>query len=1107
MELVADRFVVDGGGMAVDLATATRVVIRVQRSDPRTDASWSVQCDDLLRLRHHAIAPLLDYGPIARAERFEAWQCGPPWSGADAAAETARQAAARWLSATHMAILDARTPVHVRHGAPVVVPVLGDTVDATTSGPEPLDLAIGSRGVVAPDVAPLLALAEMFRAPAECRVHAVAVWGPSGSGKLLLARQLARLARINGFVPVSTRMLDSAAAPLWRGRSLFLIDLGGADGAQALVNAALTSPMPHVLLIAGDAEIVGIDGVALRPLTTDRLLELVRPRAMAAAIEREVRRIAEHARGWPGRFARMLSRPETTNGPRAALSRVAEQAVVYGGDERMTLPAAPKPATAWPAPGDLASLRRRVAEATRALGVGRHAAAIRNLRQAIAGFARRDCWTEAANAGLQLGGVLLKRGHVREMDAIVADLRDHAARSGSASLLAEAAVVAAETWIDRMRLEEAESILDACAVAAIEDGDLRSRAGLALARCLFWRGRYGEAFSIASRADAASKAVQMRRQRRLAKIAIARGDVSLALRLATDPLTGIDADSDVHRAAALSTAALVQLAAGDTPAAVDAAQAAIDAAKRARDPLRSVRARIVLAEAERRRGRASAAAKQTRRLARLARRLPPLLHAQLHPAEHCRTLPPLSLLIAPDPDRRAHPGLPLMDQMIAIVQACQTAEDEAVVLADVCGRVRRQLHAASVAVAVRTSDRLAILACDGPRPDLDAAQRAIDSSIVIQPHRLDDRILGAAPIQYGGATIGALAARWTLGSTTDQSHAAAVLTTTAAAAAPVVSAAVARRQRVAAATERELLGATTAIEQVRRLIERAAAAPFPVLIEGESGSGKELVARAIHRASQRRDRAFRTLNCAAIPDDLAEAELFGHVRGSFTGAVADRTGVFEEAHGGTVFLDEVGELTPRAQAKLLRVVQEGEVRRVGENLSRRVDVRIVAATNRNLRTECEAGRFRVDLLYRLDVIRISVPPLRDRPEDVAALVDHFWRETTNRINSRATLAAPTVAALARYSWPGNVRELQNVLAALAVRSARRGVVPASALPPAIGAPQGSPAWRLDEARRAFEERFIRAALARTGGHRGRAAAELGLSRQGLTKLMSRLGIS
>jgi transcriptional regulator with GAF, ATPase, and Fis domain len=279
-----------------------------------------------------------------------------------------------------------------------------------------------------------------------------------------------------------------------------------------------------------------------------------------------------------------------------------------------------------------------------------------------------------------------------------------------------------------------------------------------------------------------------------------------------------------------------------------------------------------------------------------------------------------------------------------------------------------------------------------------------------------------------------------------------------------------------------------------------------VLIAGESGSGKELVARAIHRRGARRDRAFCTLNCAALPDDLIEAELFGHARGSFTGAIADRAGVFEEAHGGTLFLDEVGELAPRAQAKVLRVIQEGELRRVGENLPRRVDVRIVAATNRDLQQETAGGRFRSDLLYRLDVIRVTVPPLRERREDIALLAGHFWREAAQRIGSRATLGSATLVALARYEWPGNVRELQNVLAALAVRSPRRGVVPADALPPHIAAQRRDHPVGFTDARRTFEEGFVRAALARAGGHRGLAAAELGLSRQGLTKLMTRLGI-
>jgi DNA-binding NtrC family response regulator len=422
--------------------------------------------------------------------------------------------------------------------------------------------------------------------------------------------------------------------------------------------------------------------------------------------------------------------------------------------------------------------------------------------------------------------------------------------------------------------------------------------------------------------------------------------------------------------------------------------------------------------------------------------------------------------------------------------------------------VRQQTHAAAVWFVSDTSGRYTVVEGDGARADTQVAGRAIAAGVSLGPHRHDDRVEAAVPVQYGGTAIAALCARWPVGCTHDLTRALPLLEMAAAAASPIVSTLVRRREQRPPGADRDLLGATTAMDDLRRTVERAAAAPFGVLVEGESGSGKELVARAIHRLGPRRDRPFCTVNCAALPDDLIETELFGHARGAFTGAAVERTGVFEEAHGGTLFLDEIGELSPRAQAKVLRVIQEGELRRVGENVSRRIDVRLVAATNRDLRREAEAGRFRFDLLYRLDVIRITVPPLRDRRDDIALLAEQIWNEATRRLGSRAALSAATVAALARYDWPGNVRELQNVLAALAVRSPKRGVVPPSALPPNVvqRGVEGGEAATLTDARRTFDERFIRAALVRTGGHRGRAAAELGLTRQGLTKLITRLGI-
>jgi transcriptional regulator with GAF, ATPase, and Fis domain len=296
------------------------------------------------------------------------------------------------------------------------------------------------------------------------------------------------------------------------------------------------------------------------------------------------------------------------------------------------------------------------------------------------------------------------------------------------------------------------------------------------------------------------------------------------------------------------------------------------------------------------------------------------------------------------------------------------------------------------------------------------------------------------------------------------------------------------------------------MDAVRDAMARAARAPYPVLIEGESGSGKELVARGIHALGPRRDRRLCAVNCAAISEELLEAELFGHARGAFTGAVGERQGLFEEADAGTLFLDEVGELSRRAQAKLLRVLQDGEVRRVGENHPRRVDVRVIAATNRSLDDEVAAGRFRPDLRFRLDVVRIPVPPLRERQADIPQLASHFWEQASRRVDSRASLAPETVVALTRYEWPGNVRQLQNVIASLAVHAPRRGRVMPSLLPAHIVRSIAPVTGTFDAAREEFERRFVIAALAQCGGQRARAARALGVTRQGLAKMLRRLRI-
>jgi transcriptional regulator with PAS, ATPase and Fis domain len=237
-----------------------------------------------------------------------------------------------------------------------------------------------------------------------------------------------------------------------------------------------------------------------------------------------------------------------------------------------------------------------------------------------------------------------------------------------------------------------------------------------------------------------------------------------------------------------------------------------------------------------------------------------------------------------------------------------------------------------------------------------------------------------------------------------------------------------------------------------------------------------------------------------------ESELFGHEKGAFTGADKMRRGRFELADGGTLLLDEISEIAPSLQAKLLRVLQQGEVRRVGETFTRPVDVRLVTAANRDMHVEAAEGRFRQDLLYRVDVIRIRIPPLRERPEDVPPLVAHFWQIAAARTETHASLSHAVVAELSRYHWPGNVRELQNVMSALAVAAPARGTVRPSLLPSAITGATAITAARLYDARQQFERRFVEIALARANGSRTRAAKQLGVSRQGLLKLMTRLGL-
>jgi transcriptional regulator with PAS, ATPase and Fis domain len=320
-----------------------------------------------------------------------------------------------------------------------------------------------------------------------------------------------------------------------------------------------------------------------------------------------------------------------------------------------------------------------------------------------------------------------------------------------------------------------------------------------------------------------------------------------------------------------------------------------------------------------------------------------------------------------------------------------------------------------------------------------------------------------------------------------------------------------------------LIGRSAAMQEVFRLITQASSSEIPVLIEGETGTGKELVAQGVHASSARAGRTFRAINCAAIPESLLESELFGHRRGAFTGASTDRCGLFEDADGGTIFLDEIGEMPLAMQPKLLRVLQEGEVTRIGDTKGRRIDVRIVSATNRDLLADIDGSRFRADLYYRLSAFPVRLPSLRERREDIPLLCDVFLGSFSRSEGKKLRGIAPeAMNALLRFGWPGNVRELRNEIQRAVAVAGMGQMIELTHLSEKILADRpdrstddterhaassslGSPE-DLRRAREAFERQHIIQVLAREGNVVSRAADALGLTRPGLHKKLKEFGL-
>jgi len=307
-----------------------------------------------------------------------------------------------------------------------------------------------------------------------------------------------------------------------------------------------------------------------------------------------------------------------------------------------------------------------------------------------------------------------------------------------------------------------------------------------------------------------------------------------------------------------------------------------------------------------------------------------------------------------------------------------------------------------------------------------------------------------------------------------------------------------------------IIGRSPAMQKVFYLMEKAIESPVTVLIQGETGTGKELVARSIHYNSTRKEKSFVAQNCAALPENLLESELFGHKKGAFTGAIADKKGLFETAHKGTIFLDEVGDTPLSLQVRLLRVLQEGEIRRIGEVTPIKVDVRVIAATHQDLKAEIEAGRFREDLYYRIQAFPILLPPLRERTGDIPLLAEYFLNKYCQRLAKEGQFSPECLSLLDRYPFPGNIRELENEIVRALTLAPDNGSITPDLLSDSIrNVSQTAPNLKqgtVQEITDRLEKAMVIEALEACGGNRSRAAQKLGLSRRGLLNKIRRYGL-
>jgi DNA-binding NtrC family response regulator len=1167
--LLLDRFIAVPGGGGIDLATGGRVWIR--RTSPGNTALQQRRSSTAARvraLRVPGMAALVDYGIDRRGDWVEAY-CDPGAGTSPVQNEAGRRVGPtenvrRLLAQAGCRVGSRSDEAHPASGERplfVPIPVAVVELESDRAGVHRVGRRRGRAlvGTIIQRRAELEQLAELAGGEdAPPGPRNIDLEAPAGAGVRTLFLDLARDARQLGYVPLASRVCGTdfvwphgvepgAALAVLSARHIMILDdrrpwceaalppPWAADVTRLLGRLEHSAGRPHLLVSAR------LPGGALRsipigPLHPDELRRSalcagVSADPLNAAVEEAIRRSG----GWPGLFTTIL---------RAALGATASEEpyrppgrvchhVRESARQAVAVPIVPPDP-----PFDTAGLLERAGVLARK---GRHAGAERLLRRAIGCLRRRGRTADAARAHLALGRLQATRGRrtaAREAFEASRRLSDEALDPDG---VVRALLHLGAALIDEGTLQAAESTLRTAEVGARQGQMWRlgQAARVLIARCLFWQGKQAMAWRAveeqvgspavsgpfvaehsddgedgqawgSSEADlwlpSGLSAVPVEIGVRAALLDRDIGQASRRLAAAGDWTSG---DDPFRSGTLCGLGMLVQGAVGDGGAASRALTAGIELLRRRHAPAAAQELRITHLEALLAAGERTRAVSQLRRL--LARRSP-----VMSGLARARVEDIADRLARPDeqsgPNAGADGSQIDAQAVVSILQNCHDADDDKAAAAGVCRAVQSTLGAAAVSAFQTTSGIVGLVANSGGRvARSEIAERCATALLIVGPEETPLGWEAAAPVRYGGHAVGAVAARWTADAVPDGGRVRGILAAAAAALGPAVAALAGSAEAAGRDGDGagELCGASLAMVELRRQVTRAAAAPFPVLVQGESGTGKELIARAIHTGSLRRHRRFCAVNCAALSDDLFETELFGHARGAFTGASADRPGLFEEADGGTLLLDEVGELSPRAQAKLLRAIQEGEIRRVGENHPRRVDTRIVAATNRSLPDEVRAGRFRNDLLFRLDVVKIVVPPLRERPEDIGPLARLFWRDVMQRTGGRAELAPSTLAALARYDWPGNVRELQNTLAALAVRAPAKGRVGPSSLPDAIAGPEAAARTEmltLDLARRRFEERFVRATLARAGGRRSDAAAALGLSRQGLAKLLARLGI-